>query len=44
VLEANRVTAVTTHWGNWDVLLVRTGHHLWKWHKQDRANKAFMPR
>jgi hypothetical protein len=33
--------AITTHWGNWDTLLVRIGHHLWKWHKQDRTNKAF---
>jgi hypothetical protein len=29
---------MTTHWGNWDTLLVRVGQHLWKWHKRDRAN------
>jgi hypothetical protein len=34
-------TPVITHWGNWDTLLVRIGQHLWKWHKRDRANKAF---
>lgn len=33
--------SVITHCGNWDTLLVRVGQHLWKWHKQDRANKAF---
>jgi hypothetical protein len=31
---------VTTHWGNWDALLVRSGEEVWKRHKQDRANKA----
>ena len=52
MLEPNRTTTETmrvepfagpviTHWGNWDTLLVSIGHHLWKWHKQDRTNKAF---
>lgn len=33
--------SVTTHWGHWDTLLVRVGHYLWKWHKQNRTNRAF---
>ena len=31
-----------THNGDWDTLLVRIGHHLWKWHKQNRQDKALI--
>ena len=34
--------AVTTHSGDWDTLLVRIGHYLWKWHKQDERNQSLV--
>jgi len=37
---SRRTPPFVTHSGDWDTLLVRIGHHLWKWHKQDPQNKA----
>lgn len=31
-----------THKDAWDTLLVRIGHHLWRWHKQEPRNQALI--
>jgi hypothetical protein len=34
--------AIITHYGEWDTLLVRIGHRLWKWHKQEPADTSLV--
>lgn len=38
VAGAGQNQSFTTHKGDWDTLLVRVGHWLWKWRKQAHKN------
>jgi hypothetical protein len=33
--------AVTSHPDDYEMLLVRTGHHLWRWYKQSLKNLEY---